>query len=110
MARARETKNGRLEDALTSLVQSRAALNQAQATLSLAHATLVQTQASLVQNQAAFVALIAEMKADADRRFSRIEAILLEHSRILQHHSEVLERLPDAVRDKIGFMAAGQQS
>jgi hypothetical protein len=68
--------------------------------------------AILIQNQAAFVAQMRETEkrmaetdreiADAERinseRFARIEAILLDHSRILQ-------ALPDAIRDKIGFKA-----
>ena len=57
----------------------------------------------MVQTQAAFLAQMAEMKADTDRRFARIEAILLEHTRILQEHSLILERLPDAVRDAMEF-------
>src|SRR5438105_9211009 len=105
MARARNQKNGRLEEAMANLVQSQA--------------TLVQNQATLVQNQASFLARMAETDArmaETDReiaemqrvnaeRFARIEAILLEHSRILQ-------ALPDAiseVRDKIGFRAPEQQ-
>jgi hypothetical protein len=80
MARAKSAGKGRLEEAL---------------------ATLIQNQATLVQNQAAFVARIAEIDArvaEMDRvnseRFARIEALLLEHSRILK-------ALPDAIRDKI---------
>lgn len=82
MARAKSAGNGRLDDAL---------------------ATLIQNQATLVQNQAAFVARMSEIDArvaDMDRinseRFARIEALLLEHNRILM-------ALPDAIREKIGF-------
>jgi hypothetical protein len=59
---------------------------------------------------------MAEMKAESDRRFARIEAILLdhtrilqEHSRILQEHGRILQTLPDAVREKNGFRSSGQQ-
>jgi hypothetical protein len=93
MARAKSAGNGRLEEALANLIQS---------------------QATLVQNQAAFVARIAETDAriaeinarmaETERinaeRFARIEALLLEHNRIVQ-------ALPDAIRDKIGFKASG---
>ncbi len=93
MARAKSAGNGRLEEALASLVQA---------------------QTTLVQNQAAFVARIAETDAriaeinarmaEMDRinseRFARIEALLLEHNRILQ-------ALPDVIREKIGFKAPG---
>ena len=63
-----------------------------------------------MQNQAAFLARAAEVdarmaeidarmaetKRESDERFARIEAILIEHSRILH-------ALPDAIREKIGF-------
>lgn len=71
----------------------------------LAHVqpTLIQTQASLVAQMADFQRDSAEFRRrteewqrSADERFARIEAILLEHSRILH-------ALPDAVRAKIGF-------
>jgi hypothetical protein len=95
MARAKGPGNGRLEEAL---------------------ATLIQNQATLVQNQAAFVARMSEIDArvaemdriNAERfarieeRFARIEALLLEHNRILQ-------ALPDAIREKTGFKAPGSQ-
>jgi hypothetical protein len=98
MARAKSNGNGRLDESIT-------ALNQAMA-------TLAQAQATLVQNQAAFLARIAETDARMaelerqnaarnaviDERFARIEAILLEHTRILRS-------LPDAIREKIGFKA-----
>ena len=35
-------------------------------------------------------------------RFARIEALLIEHNRILQ-------ALPDTIRDKIGFKAPGSK-
>ena len=53
---------------------------------------------------------MSEMKAESDRRFARIEAILLDHTRILQEQGRILQALPDAVREKIGFQGAGQQS
>jgi hypothetical protein len=82
--------------------------------LTLAQANLVQAQAVLAQQHTAFLARMADIDArmsahkaeiDARRaetnrinseRFARIEAILMEHSRILR-------ALPDAIRDKIGF-------
>jgi serine phosphatase RsbU (regulator of sigma subunit) len=91
MARTKQEKNGRLEEAL---------------------ATLLQNQAALVQNQTSFVTQLRERDREMtelqrinSERFARIEAILLDHSRILAEHGRILERLPDAVRDKIGFKA-----
>jgi len=82
-----------------------AALAHAQAHLVEAQAASVQNQTALAQNQTAFLARmaetdarIAEMDREMNARFARIEAILMEHGRILR-------ALPDAVRDKIGFKA-----
>lgn len=89
MARAKNNRNGRLDETVANLNQSIAILNQA---------------------MAAFLARVAEIDgrvAETNRRmdetnrinterFARIEAILMDHSRILH-------ALPDAIRDKIGF-------
>jgi hypothetical protein len=103
VAKARQSRNGRLEEAL--------------ATVLLTQASMQQNLSALQQTQTAFLAQMAEMKADSDRRFARIEAILLDHTRILQEHSRILQEqgrilqaLPDAVREKIGFKGTGQQS
>ena len=103
MARARNQRNGRLEEAM---------------------ATLLQKQSNLVQNQALFLAQVAEMNhwfderfariddrfariderlARMDERFAQLEAILLQHSQILNEHTRILQALPEAVREKIGF-------
>ena len=92
MARTKSNGNGRVDR-----------LEEAHATLTLAQANLVQAQANLVARMAetdARIAAIHIRMVETDRinseRFARIEAILMEHSRILR-------ALPDAVRDKIGF-------
>jgi hypothetical protein len=89
MARAKSQSNGKLDEAMQALAH--------------AQATLVQTQASLVAQMADFQRESAEFRRrseewqrHADERFARIEAILLEHGRMLHG-------LPDAVREKIGF-------
>ena len=86
------SENGRLEESMANLAQARTAL--------------VQARAVLVQNQAALVAQVRQKEAESREiqrenreRFARIEALLLEHNRML-------EALPEAVRQKIGF--AGQ--
>ena len=69
--------------------------------------------ALLIRNQAAFVEQMArsdreliELKRQSEKtsarieqRFSRIEAILLQHT-------SILEQLPEAIRQKIGFKSA----
>jgi len=98
MARARDQKNGRLEEALADLVRSQTSLVQSEA-------NLVQTQALFVQNHEKFLAekaetdrRMAEYERTTDARFAQIEATLAELIRLL-------ERLPEAVREKIGFKA-----
>ncbi len=61
--------------------------------------TLGAAMALLIQNQAAFVAHL-----DEDRqRFSRIERDLELIKALLIKHEEILEKLPDAIKEKIGF-------
>jgi hypothetical protein len=71
----------------------------------------------LIQNQAAFVSGLAatdraraeferrhlEFERGTAERFARIEANMAEIIRVLGEHGRLLERLPEAVRDKIGF-------
>src|SRR5438132_552644 len=101
MARAKSQTNGRLEEAITNLLN---------------------TQAVFVQNQASFLARIAELERTNSERFTRIESILMEHTRILGEHSRILaehsrllsdhtrilQALPEAIREKIGFKFPGQ--
>jgi len=107
MARAKSTGNGRLDEAMSSLVQAQAILVQALATLAQNQATfltrMAETDARMAEMERIHTARMAEMErintgrmAEIDTRFARIEAILIEHSRILRG-------LPDAIRDKIGF-------
>jgi hypothetical protein len=100
MARARTTGNGRLEEALARLAEQQETFQQAQAALTQAQATLVLNQANFVAQMAEIDARLAETNRLNAERFARIEALLLEHNRILQ-------ALPDAIRDKIGFKAPG---
>jgi hypothetical protein len=59
--------------------------------------------AILIQNQAAFLSRMAEIERTTAERFARIENDMATILRILAEHSRILERLPEAVRDKIGF-------
>ncbi len=61
--------------------------------------TLGAAMALLIQNQAAFIAHL-----DEDRqRFSRIERDLDVIKALLIKHEEILQKLPDAIKEKIGF-------
>jgi hypothetical protein len=66
---------------------------------------LEEAMINLIQNQAAFLTRMAEMDRLSYERFSRIEQILFEHSRILAELLQSMERLPEAVREKIAFKA-----
>lgn len=78
---------------------------------------LVLNMAILIQNQAAFLGQMAEIErsiaerfarmderfARSDERFARMEQDMTAIMRVLAEHGRLLERLPEAVRDKIGF-------
>jgi predicted nucleic acid-binding Zn-ribbon protein len=85
----RSNRNDRLEEAMSLLIQS---------------------QAALAQQQTAFLARladtdreVAELRKQTDERFARIKTILLEHSRILSELMRMMEALPEAIREKFGF-------
>jgi hypothetical protein len=68
-------------------------------TLNAAIALLVQNQAALVAQHTAFIAHL-----DEDRqRFARIERDLDLIKAILIKHEEMLQMLPDVIKEKIGF-------
>ena len=68
-------------------------------TLGAAMALLIHNQAALVAQHTAFVAHL-----DEDRqRFWRIERDLELIKALLIKHEETLQKLPDAIKEKIGF-------
>jgi hypothetical protein len=86
MARAKSAGNGRREEALATLIQTRVAL--------------MHIQASFLARAAENDARMAEIDRRIDERFARIEAQLIENTRLSK-------ALPDAIRDKIGFKPPG---
>ncbi|OFW11860.1 MAG: hypothetical protein A3H27_16665 [Acidobacteria bacterium RIFCSPLOWO2_02_FULL_59_13] len=58
---------------------------------------LEEAVAVLINNQAHFMSAVA-----------RIESELAEIRNILIHHQRILDGLPEAIREKIGFKAKGQ--
>lgn len=89
---------GRLEEALGNLAQAQASLVQAEA-------NLVANQSTFVANQAAFQANLTAQNAQNTERFARIEVELSDIRAILLRHAEILQSLPEAIRQKIGFEA-----
>ena len=77
-------------------------LLQAQAQLVAAQAQLVTAQAQLDHNQAIFVSHLDEDRqrfARIDRKLDDLEAI----KALLIKHEEMLHKLPDVIKEKIGF-------
>jgi septal ring factor EnvC (AmiA/AmiB activator) len=110
MARAKNNGNGRLDDmkvlrnqSIANLNQSAAALNQSTAALNQSMATLNLAMASFVAQNVDTNTRLTKLEAEASERFARIEAILMEHSRILR-------ALPEVIRDKIGLKVLEQSS
>jgi hypothetical protein len=91
LARKRITQNGkdRLDEAMALLIQNQA--------------TLVQTQSAFVHTQATFAAQMAQTNRENAERFERIERDIATILQVLAEHGRILQRLPEAVRDKIGF-------
>ena len=57
---------------------------------------LIQTQAQFVSEMAHLNRRYNELKEETERRLANIEALLIKHGRLLEH-------LPDAIKEKIGF-------
>jgi len=89
MARAKSESNGELRDAMAALVRAQAILVEANADAAL-RMREHEKEATELRREA------ARIEQETKQTFARVEAILLEHSRILH-------ALPEAVRQKIGF-------
>ncbi len=120
MARAKNGADGHLDEAMVKLTEAHTNLEkelkeshsylekelkesklrweQGQTTLRQSTENLLQAQTHLAQAQAAFMQEQSAFRAEVVQRFQRIESILLDHIRIM-------ERLPEEVREKIGFKA-----
>ena len=75
---------------------SNGSLEQAMRDLVAAQANLIQAQAQLTQMHTAFVAETRDRFKKIDEDFEWIKAALL-------RHEHILEELPEAIREKIGF-------
>ncbi len=67
------------------------------------HDRLEEAMAMLIQNQASFLGSMADIERASSERFARIESELGAIRRVLLDHGRLLERLPEAVKEKIGF-------
>ena len=69
-------------------------------------AILIQNQAALVARQSETDRLHLEFERASTERFARIEKQMAEIIHVLNEHGQILLRLPEAVREKIGFKPA----
>jgi len=88
MARSKNGSN-RLEEAIALLINNQATFNNNLATLNA-------TQAAYQANMVALQAEIRDLERSTNEKFAQIMAILARHEQILQ-------ALPDTIRQKIGF-------
>src|SRR5262249_14144469 len=82
MARAKEHTNVKLDETMSNLAQ--------------AQALLVPTQAQFLSQLAEHQRAHDALRRENAERFARIETVLIELTRMM-------DRLPEAVREKIGF-------
>ena len=75
-----------------------------------ANGQLEEAMAVLINNQSSFLtqmthsnAQIAQLNARSEERFFRIESELAEIKAILLRHEQMLQALPEAIRERIGF-------
>ncbi len=73
-------------------------------------ALLLQNQAALLADHRAMLAEHRVLERETAERFARIESLLLEQGRILRDHTRLLEALPEAVRETVGFRPGPPQS
>jgi TolA-binding protein len=110
MARTKSVNGDRLEDALSNLLQTQAAFL---ARVSETDRQLVEIKKEMVETERQLLEVrkdMIETQRINNERFARIEATLLDHSRILADHTRILQslaeaiqELPDAIRGKFGF-------
>ena len=103
MARVKTAGNGRLEEAIRDMLKAHTALAQTQAALQAQMVESKRLRAEAERRFDEFVRRFNEYERINNEQFARIHAILLDHSRILAEHTHILERLPDAVRERMGF-------
>ena len=98
LAKKVASQNGhdRLEEAMALLIQ-----NQASFVNRLGEAD--RTQVEFQRQHLEFERRHLEIERETAERFARIEAQMAEIIRVLAEHGRILERLPEAVREKIGF-------
>jgi hypothetical protein len=96
MAREKSQNNGPWDELIATILQGQAAMQPTTAAMQ-------QNTAAMQAEWREFVKLHFEMRREMDERFARIDQRLAHIEAILLEHNRILTALPDAVRDKIGF-------
>jgi hypothetical protein len=98
LAKKGATHNGRsrLDEAMATLTQSELELRQSEAALNQSMAAMNQSQLAFHAWRAERDKEMADLKRQTDERFAAIMRLLAEHTRLL-------ERMPEAVLEKISF-------
>jgi hypothetical protein len=99
----KNNKHDRLEEAMALLIQNQATFVQNQAAFNQTLAQQNQTQSAILQRLADLDRELAEQRRENAARFARIEEELAAIRAILLRHEQILQSLPEAIREKIGF-------
>ena len=101
MAAKNASSNGhsRLDEAMALLIHNQAEFVSSMADTNRRHA---ETERQHLENERRHL----EYERASSERFDRIESQMKEIIRVLTDHSRQLERLTEAVRDRIGFKVA----
>jgi exonuclease VII large subunit len=107
VARKSTPANGRdrLEEAMALLVQNQAAFLSR---LAETDSRLAENEQRRLENERRYLEFERrhlEYERETAERFTRIEAQMAEIIRVLSEHGRLIERLTEAVREKIGFKA-----
>jgi len=103
VAGKRERRIDHLEEAMSRLIQSQATLLQQQTALMQHYTALIQQQTAFLERLSETDRELAALRRQTDERFARIEEELRAIKAILLRHERILEGLPEAIREKIGF-------
>jgi predicted nucleic acid-binding Zn-ribbon protein len=107
LAKKVTSQNGhnRLEEAIALLIQNEAALAARLVESDKRHAESDQRHAENERLHLEYERRWLELKQQSDERFARVEKDIASIIQVLNEHTRILERLPDALREKIGFKA-----
>ena len=107
MAKKVTSQNGhdRLKEAIALLIQNEAALAAHLTDSDKRQAEVDKRQAENERLRMKNERRWLKLEKQSDKRFARIEKGMASIIQVLNEHTRILERLPDALREKMGFKA-----